>query len=216
MPVKIELHVLDIRVEIHEKTIASTYRFSYRASSERTSSRKHKQVNSLEYRRASSRKLPIPKMCAGVSGSYSSVLLRATLRTSSEANARTLSANSIPVLHSRRRLSTALLSNPTTTTSRRRVIGSSVTGAPSEACAIRTGRTQSSLPHQATSCLPTKSSRAFTSGTKSLFRSSQQLYLPPKTNSGIMSLQKETLQPGDGATYPKEGDTVVMEYTGEY
>lgn len=155
-------------------------------------------------------------MYAGVSGSCSGVFLRATLRRSSETNMRTASASSIPILHSRRRLSSASYSSPTTTTRRRRVIGSSVTGAPSEACAIGTGRTQYSLPHQATSCLPTKSTRAFTSGTKSLFRSSQQLQFPPKSNSGTMSLQKKTLQPGDGQTFPKQGQTVVMEYTGKY
>lgn len=155
-------------------------------------------------------------MHARIPGSCSGGFLRATLRQNSEANVK-VSASSIPSLHSRRMVSTASSSFSTTTTSRRRVIGSSLTGASAEACAIGTGRTQSSLPHQVTSRLPTKTARAFTSSTKSLLHSSQQLYFPSNTNSGTMStFKKETLSPGDGTNYPKQGDTVVMEYTGEY
>lgn len=155
-------------------------------------------------------------MHARISGSCSGVFLRAALRQNSEANVK-VSTSSIPILQSRRMITTASSLRSTTFASRRRVIGPSLTGASAETCAIRTGRTQSSLPHQVTSCLPTKSARAFTSSTKSFLKSSQQLYFPSNPKSGNMaSFQKQTLSPGDGTNYPQTGDTVVMEYTGEY
>lgn len=117
-----------------------------------------------------------------------------------------------------RYLITSSLKSPASI-ARNRVIGYSVSGAGPQVCTSRTGRTQYLLPHQTTSCLPTKTVRTFTSGSTFFFRSSQQLQLfnfsNKQSDSGVMSLQKVTLSEGDGKTYPKTGQTVIMEYTGE-
>lgn len=136
--------------------------------------------------------------------------------SASEINMKTMRGSLSLTSHFQRYLSTASPGRAVNTAGRRSIIGPSNTGAASQASASRTGRTQCYLPHQVTSWFPTKSCRTFTSGSTSFFKSSRQLYFPSNPNPSKMSLQKQTLQPGDGRTFPQPGQTVVMEYTGKY
>lgn len=135
--------------------------------------------------------------------------------SSIETNARAMRASSFLMQH-QCHLSTASLSNRVNSAGRRSIIGSYPTGATTEPSALGTGRTQYRLPHQVTSCLSTNSSRAFTSNSTSFFKSSPNRHFSLNPFGNKMSLQKETLSQGDGSTYPKEGQTVTMEYTGKH
>lgn len=131
-----------------------------------------------------------------------------------EANPRAIRIGSFLMQHQRYLTGTSHNSHPNAL-GRRSIIGSYYTGAVTGTSALGTGRTQFGLPHQVTSCLPTKSSRTFTSSTTSSFKSSQNRSFSLNPFGNKMSLQVERISPGDGTTYPKVGQTVTMEYTGE-
>lgn len=142
----------------------------------------------------------------------SSLMVTAGKVRQSEIGLNQFSTRLISRLHFRRTLSNIAFQPQTRTC---RVIGSSDTKDSHKLEACATHRTQR-LPHQVTSCFPTIISRRFTSRPKSSFQSFRPLRTQTATNQNTMSLQKETLKAGDGQTYPKEGQKVIMEYTGEF
>lgn len=135
--------------------------------------------------------------------------------SSIEINVRTMRANNF-LMQPQRHLSATSLSSQVKSAGKRSTIGRYSTGAVTEASAFRTGRTQYRLPHLVTSCLPTNSARAFTSNSTSYFNSSPNRYFSLNPFGKTMSLQKETISPGDGKTFPQDGQTVTMQYTGKH
>ena len=85
----------------------------------------------------------------------------------------------------------------------------------SSACASSLRARTQSLTPPSTSCLPSKRCRTFTSATSFLFQHSTPHHKQLSTEPATMSLKKELVSQGDGKTYPKAGDTVTMEYTGQ-